>query len=71
VIDAQGTKTNGFASVVYAAANDSPLDPIPADSAAAVIDVVESLDLNELRAVWSYCAGEETQKVSYTPCERP
>jgi hypothetical protein len=51
LFDLAGKQTAAFASVVHTAKQGfAPGDDIPADNAMAVIDVVEELDINELRA---------------------
>lgn len=70
VIDAQGTKTEPFASVIYAAVEgnkDPAPNPIPADNVAAVIDVSERLDLEGLRAAYSRIAQAKRLKKAPPP----
>lgn len=70
VIDAQGTKTETFSSVVYAApegGDGTAPNPIPADNAAAVLDASETLDFDGLRAAYGRIAQAKRLKKAPAP----
>ena len=71
IADADGRKTESFASVIYVerdgAAPPDPSRPSPADNAAAVIDVHECLDLEGLRAAYARIADAKNLRKSPAP----
>src|SRR5260370_41927201 len=71
IADADGRKTETFASVIYAesdgAVPSDPGRPVAADNAAAVIDIHECLDLEGLRAAYARIAEAKTLKKAPGP----
>ncbi|MCC6265904.1 MAG: hypothetical protein IT169_20210 [Bryobacterales bacterium] len=70
VVDRDGTRTETFASVVYTAREGSAapgLGVIPADTAAAVIDLSEDMDLEIFRAAYARVALAKGLKKSPAP----
>jgi hypothetical protein len=70
LIDLDGKKSESFASVVRGATESAePAEPaaIPADAAAAVIDVCDELDLDSFRAAYRRIADAKTLKKTPVP----
>jgi len=70
ILDRDGVRTDAFATVVYTApdkAVELDLNAIPADNAAAVIDVVENIDLAGFRAAYARIAHAKRSKKSPAP----
>ena len=69
LIDADGNKTATFSSVILAGDRSARTadEPIPADSAGAVIDVNEALDLEGLRAAYRRIVGAKSLKKTLAP----
>jgi len=69
LIDADGNKTATFSSVILAGDRSARTadEPIPADSAGAVIDVNEALDLERLRAAYRRIVGAKSLKKTLAP----
>lgn len=68
--DREGTQTARFSSVIYASSATLFDDgAIPADSAAAVIDASEQIDLENLRAAYGRVAQAKTLRKSRVPEE--
>jgi len=69
IVDCNGGMSDTFAAVAYVAAEscpDSSPVPIPADSAAAVIDATESLTIDNFRAAYSRIARAKRLKKTPT-----
>lgn len=70
VVDAEGERTESFASVVYAAPEDdatSETGAIPADCAAAVLDALDTLDLESFRTSYERIAQTKRLKKRTLP----
>jgi hypothetical protein len=70
VVDADGAVSDIFAAVVYAAKEKSPAAapaPIPADSAAVVVDATDSLTIDNFRAAYTRVARAKRLKKSPAP----
>ena len=69
LMDADGNKTATFSSVILAGNRWARTadEPIPADSAGAVIDVNETLDLEGLRAAYRRIVGAKSLKKTLAP----
>ncbi len=65
LLDREGKRSEHFAVVVYEASahvNSSTLQAVPADAAAAVVDVSDELDLESFRAAYARIANAKTLK---------
>jgi hypothetical protein len=70
IVDRDGIRTEAFATVVYTApdkTSELDLNAVPADNAAAVIDVVENIDLAGFRAAYARIAHAKRLKKSPAP----
>ena len=70
VFDADGAVSDTFATVVYTTNEKSPdaaRAPIPADSAAVVVDATDSLTINTFRAAYARVARAKRLKKSPAP----
>lgn len=69
IVDATGSKTPTFASVILTGdgASKIPDGSVPADSAAVVIDVNETLDLEALRSAYQRIVAAKALKKSPAP----
>lgn len=69
ILDRDGSRTQAFSTIIYTAPGGSAatVGAIPADTAAAVIDASESMDLDSFRAAYARIAFAKRLKKSPAP----